>query len=380
MTLNLLMGPALAALAYQGLAIAACVRHLLRSPSRHSYCPPVSILKPVRGLDVNFVEAIEQHATQDYPEYEILFGVRDLNDPAVPEIRKLIARHPERQIRLIHCPVDAPNAKVGVLMGLELEAQYPVILVNDSDIGVPRHYLRSVVAPLLDPGVALVTCIYRALASSTAGQWEALGIAVDFIPSTLVAPMVGVREFGLGSTLCFRADDLRRIGGFAAVADYIADDYQLARRLTGLGKRAYMSEVSVDTHLSAPSWSEVWSHQVRWARTIRVSRGDGFIGLPITHAGLWAVLAALCGLPGYAVALWLMRSLMALVAGGLVLRSGLALGSFWLAPVWDLWAFAVWIAAWAGKQIQWRGGVADLTPDGRMVPAEAASPQTERAA
>jgi ceramide glucosyltransferase len=369
-TVFIVTGLALAALAYQLLSIAASLRQLMRSARPSSFHPPLSILKPVCGLDIGFEEAIEGHAAQDYPEFEILFGVRDMDDAAVPAIRRLIQRHPQRQIRLIHCPLDAPNAKVGVLMGLEECARYPLMLINDSDISVPQGYLRTVVAPLRDPGVALVTCIYRALAASTAGQWEALGIAVDFIPSTLVAPMVGVREFGLGSTLCFRASDLKQIGGFAAVADYIADDYQLARRLTGLGKRAYMSEISVDTHLSAPGWAEVWDHQVRWARTIRVSRGDGFIGLPITHAGLWCVLCFVTGLPSYAIALWIMRSLMALVTGGFVLRSRQAMLMCGLAPVWDLWAFAVWVAAWSGKQIRWRGGIADLTPDGRMVAAD----------
>src|SRR5260370_23062134 len=167
-------------------------------------------------------------------------------------------------------------------------------------------------------------------------------MAIDFAPSTLVAPFVGVREFGLGSTLVFRAEDLEKIGGFAAVADYLADDYQLAKRLTtGLGKRAVMSEEVVETGIGYDSWVGVWNHQVRWARTIRVSRPDLYPGLPVTHAGLWALVALMFGFPIYAGALVAVRMLTAFVAGVVLVRSGIAARWFWLAPLWDVFAFAV---------------------------------------
>jgi ceramide glucosyltransferase len=251
------------AFAYQLAALAAIHRHKLQPVFRRRFAPPISILKPVYGLDDAFEEAIASHAEQDYEAYEILFGVHSLEDAAVPVIRALIGTHPERAIRLLVCETQAPNAKVGVLIDLAREAQYPVLLVNDSDITVPRDYLRQVAAPLADPHTGLVTCLYRATATSAAGRWEALGIATDFMPSTLVAPLVGVKEFGLGSTLCFRREDLDAIGGFETVADYIADDYQLARRITATGKRAFLSHIVVETHLSDPGWRAVWRHQVR---------------------------------------------------------------------------------------------------------------------
>jgi hypothetical protein len=139
--------------------------------------PPVSILKPVRGLDEDFDEAILSHALQDYPEFEILFGVASLDDPAVPAIRRLIAAHPECAIRLVHSQTAAPNGKVGVLIDLAREARHGILLVNDSDISVPPDYLRRVVAPLRLPDIGLVTCLYRAASSSFAGKWEAFGIA-----------------------------------------------------------------------------------------------------------------------------------------------------------------------------------------------------------
>jgi ceramide glucosyltransferase len=163
-------------------------------------------------------------------------------------------------------------------------------------------------------------------------------IATDFIPSTLVAPMVGINEFGLGSTLCFRKADLEAIGGFAAVKEYIADDYQLAKRITGLGRRKVLSEVVVQTTLNSPSWRDVWRHQIRWARTIRVSRGDGYLGLPVTHAGLWAIVCLLTGHLSMGLTLWLARATMGAMAGFVVLRHWPALLAAPLIPLWDLWA------------------------------------------
>jgi len=364
---TLLIVLAAIALAYQLMAMAALLAFRLKRPGSSRYSPPISILKPVRGLDEDFDEAIRSHAAQDYPEYEILLGVASLDDPAVPAIRRLIAENPGRTIRLIHCPTPAPNGKVGVLIGLAREARHPILLVNDSDISVPPDYLRRVVVPLRRPDVGLVTCVYRAAASSLAGRWEAFGIAADFIPSTLVAPMVGVREFGLGSTLVFRRADLDAAGGFEAVAEYIADDYQLAKRLTQSGRKAHLSEVVVETHLSDPDWRAVWRHQVRWARTIRVSRGDGYAGLPVTHAGLWALLCLAAGLPAHALALLAARIAMAFLAG-LALANPRSSALCFLAPLWDLWACAVWVAGWSGNKIEWRGGFSLLTSDGRLQP------------
>ena len=168
-------------------------------------------------------------------------------------------------------------------------------MISDGDIRVPVGYLERVTAPLADPRVGLVTCAYSARAETWPARFEALGVATDFGPSTMVAPFVGIDEFGLGSTLVVRARDLERIGGFAALSDYLADDYQLGRRIHALGLRCVLSDVMVETHLPGDSWGEVWRHQVRWARTIRVSRAGGYAGLPIANATVWALLAAVTG-------------------------------------------------------------------------------------
>src|SRR5262249_15657735 len=152
-------------------------------------------------------------------------------------------------------------------------------------------YLARVTPPLSDPGVGLVTCLYRAEGDTLAARFEGLGVATEFAPSALVARLAGVDEFALGSTLALRKVDLERVGGFQAIADYLADDYQLGRRLRGLGLKCVLPDMVVDTHLSG-GWRSVWRHQVRWARTIRVSKFWGYVGLPVTFATLWAVAAA----------------------------------------------------------------------------------------
>jgi ceramide glucosyltransferase len=362
----LLIGVCADALAYQAAAILAVLRHLARRDPRPTRLPPVSILKPVRGRDPRFYEAIRTHAEQSYPEFEMLFGIADPGDPAAGDIRRLQREYPDRAIRLIVSRTEAPNGKAGVLIDLAAEARYELFLVNDSDIHVPAGYLRDLVAPLEDPGVGLVTCLYRADADGLPGIWEALGIVTDFAPSTLVAPMAGVKEFGLGSTLLFRRADLDAIGGFAALAAYIADDYQLGRRITRLGRRVHLSRVVVETALGG-RWRDVWRHQVRWARTIRVSRA-AYAGLPVTSATLWAVIAFAAGLTGWAAALLAIRMAMAVLAGWGLLRSQLVWRYALLIPLRDLWGVAVWMVGLFGSRIQWRDRMLTLRPDGTIGP------------
>ena len=362
----LLVGVCAAAFGYQLAALLASLRQLLRRDPVPTRFPGISILKPVRGRDPEFYEAIRSHAVQDYPgEVEILFGVADPLDPALEDLERLRVEVPEVTVRLVHSTTPALNGKVGVLQDLARRARHDIWLVNDSDIRVPQGYLRQVVAPLEDPAVGVVTCLYRATAATWPGRFEALGIVTDFAPSTLVAPMVGIDEFGLGSTLVFRKADLDAAGGFAALADYIADDYQLAKRITQLGRRVHLSKTVVETRLGEVTWGGIWHHQVRWHRTIRVSRG-AYAGLPVTNASLWALAAICAGAWWLAAPLLAARMSMAIVAGWRVLRSPLALRMAPLIPLRDLWGFAVWVAGVRGSAVWWRGKLLRLLPDGRI--------------
>ena len=357
----------LVAFGYQIVALLASLRQLMRRDPAPTQFPAISILKPVRGRDPGFYEAIRSHAQQDYPgEVEILFGVADPADPALEDFERLRVEFPNATIRLVHSTTVAANGKVGVLQDLARRARHDIWLVTDSDIRVPEGYLRQVVAPLEDPQVGVVTCLYRATAAAFPGRFEALGIVTDFAPSTLVAPMVGINEFGLGSTLVFRRRDLEAIGGFAALAEYIADDYQLAKRIvTSLGRRVHLSKTVVETRLGEETWSGIWHHQVRWHRTIRVSRG-AYVGLPVTNATLWALIAFCAGAWWIAAPVMAARMSMALVAGWRVLESPLALRLAPLIPLRDLWGFAVWCAGLTGSTVRWRGRLLRLLPDGRI--------------
>ncbi len=261
--------------------------------------PPVSILKPLKGTDPDIDESFRSYCRQDYPESEIIFGVSDPDDPAVASVRRLQQEFPDHAIRLVVAPkILGANVKVSNLAQMLAEARYDYLLVNDSDIRVEPDYLRRVIAPLADPAVGMVTCLYRAVPASTLGsRLEALGISTDFCPSVLAARQLegGIR-FGLGSTLAFRRADLERIGGFESFVDFLADDYELGRRIADLGLRVVLSDVVVETHLPAYDLRGFLAHQLRWARGVRDARTAGYIGLVSTYGLMWALLAVIAAL------------------------------------------------------------------------------------
>lgn len=356
---------ALVAILYQLLALLASLRQLF-IPRLPAMAPKaVSILKPVRGADPLFYAAIRSNAEQHYPDFEILFGHSDPADAAVPVVNRLAAEF--RNVRRIATHTRAPNRKVGVLIDLEHEASGEILIVSDGDIRVPPGYLPRVIEPLADPAIGLVTCVYRARAETWPGRFEALGVATDFSPSAMLAPYTGVNEFGLGSTLAFRRTDLDRIGGFEAIAGYVGDDYMLGRKIHELGLKCVLSSVVVETHLAGESWSSIWRHQVRWARTVRVQRPGGYAGLPVTFATFWALVVSCAGLWPLAAAVMAARMAMAIGAGWLVLRSPDVLRLFWLIPFRDLFAAAVWVRAMTGHTVEWGGRNLRLTRDGKIV-------------
>jgi len=346
------------AIGYQLFAILACLAFRSQGPGAIGPRSYTSILKPVHGVEPSMREAIASHTVLE-GNYEFLCGVRG-RDPA----RDLIARFPKA--RAVEVYTETPNGKVGALIDLAREARHALLVVNDADIRVEPDYLLRVTAPLTNPEVGLVTCLYRAEGSTFPARFEGLGIATDFAPSTLVARMVGVTNFAMGSTMAFRRLDLERIGGFEAIADYLADDFQLGRRISSLGLRCVLSDVIVTTHMGG-DWRDVWLHQVRWSRTIRVSNFWGYLGLPVTFATVWALLAALSGHEILAAATLAARMLMATTAGWSVLRSRDTLSLWLLIPFRDLFGFAVWIAGLFGDSVVWRGTRLRLDREGRIL-------------
>ena len=348
---------------YQLVSIAACLKRLAFRQKLTGFTPAVSILKPVRGADPNFYEAIKSQAEIDYPEYEVLFGIADSNDSALPHIHRLQAEFPDKAIRIIQVTTETLNGKVGALIDLERSAKYNTLVISDADIKVPTEYLRKVIAPLEDPGNGLVTCLYRASAGSFAGLFEVAGVETDFAPSALVAPLVGVDEFAFGSTIAVRRADLARSGGLGPIADYIADDYQIGKRIHALNLKCVLAETVVDTDMGAPSFAVAWAHQVRWARTIRVSRPGGYFGLFVTFATLWSLAVALAGEPMVGLALFALRMIAGHIAQVNVLKSRPA-GA--MVSIRDLAFVAVWIAGLLPGKVVWRGQKMVLMRDGRI--------------
>jgi ceramide glucosyltransferase len=325
--------------------------------------PPITILKPLKGTDPEIYESFRSHCLQDYPEYEIIFGVNDAHDPAIESVTALQREFPDRRIQLLVSPkVLGANVKVSNLAQMLPEARFDYLIVNDSDIRVQADYLRHVIAPLANPRIGMVTCLYRGVAGATFGsRLEALGISTDFCPSVLAARQVegGIR-FGLGSTLAFRRAELEKIGGFSSFVDHLADDYELGKRIAGLGLSVNLSEVVVETFLPAYRLRDFFAHQLRWARGIRDARAGGYLGLIFTFGIFWASLglAASRGAPWASMALavtLVLRLVVALVVGQVVLQDGQTLKYGWLIPLRDLIAVAIWMASLAGHTVTWRG-------------------------
>jgi ceramide glucosyltransferase len=336
--------------------------------------PPVSILKPLKGTDPEMYASFRSHCLQDYPEYEIIFGVSDADDPAIAFVERLKAEFPQIPVRLVLCLRNlGANTKVSNLAQMVTEARYEHVVVNDSDIRVDANYLQNVVAPLADPKVGLVTCLYRGVASPTLGsRLESLFISTDFSAGVLAARLIeGGLHFGLGSTLAFRRSDLAAIGGFEVLTDYLADDYEIGRRIAALGLKIELSGTVVETFLPRYDWKHFLDHQLRWARTIRDSRPGGYAGLVATFGLPWAFLALVCSrgagwswaLLGVAI---LMRYATALVVGRMVLQDRHLTSGIALVPLRDFVAALVWLMGFRGHTVTWRGDSFELK-DGKLV-------------
>jgi len=337
--------------------------------------PPVSILKPLKGADICSYEALRSHCMQEYGTYEILFGVNDANDEAIPLVRRLMSEFPNRDLNLVVCKeVLGSNRKVSNLIHLLRQAKHQHVLVNDGDIKVAPKYLQTVMADFTNPEAGMITCLYRGSAASTLGsRLEALGIATDFAPGVLTARSLDKGlTFGLGSTLAMSPRALQEIGGFHAVVDYLADDYQLGRRIADAGFKVALSREVVETSVPPYSFTQFWEHQLRWARTMRVSRPSGYAGVALTFGLPWAILLVAIALGSWWSWILLAGALLARLAVAFDIGVGTlsdrhVLQDFWLLPVRDLLALAIWFWSYASNAVTWRGEKFRLE-DGRMYP------------
>ena len=331
-------------------------------PPPQGFAPPVSILKPLRGADPGMYESFRSHCEQDYPGYELIFGVSDPRDPAIAEVERLQREFPQRSILLIVCDkVLGPNVKVSNLAQMLPHARHDFLLVNDSDMRVERDYLSKVMAPFADAGVGMVTCLYRGVSGATfASRLEAVGINTDFSAGVLVARLLQGIKFGLGSTLAFSRAALQAIGGFEPLLDFLADDYQLGARIAASGRQVVLADTVPEHHLPDYSFAGFLQHQLRWDRAVRDSRPAGYTGLGVTFALPWSMLAVVLSLgAAWSWALLLvtfaLRALAAIEVGAEVLRDRGIPRQLWLLPLRDTLALLLWIASFTGHTITWRG-------------------------
>jgi ceramide glucosyltransferase len=338
--------------------------------------PPLTLLKPLKGSDAATEDCLRSWFTQQYGgPVQLLFGVAEADDPVCGIVRKLLQEFPGSDAQLVVCgPPPGANAKVCQLMELERLAKHDLIIISDADVRVPPDLLSNVVAPLEEPEVGLVNCFYRLANPTTlAMQWEAIAINADFWSQVLQSRSLKPIDFALGAVMAARRKQLAEIGGFKALTDCLADDYQLGNRIVRCGYRITLSPVVVECWSAPMGWAAVWKHQLRWARTIRVCQPVPYFFSLLSNATLWPLLWLLArpAAPVLACALGcgLIRALTALNLEGRLTRNRPTYAHGLLAPVKDLLQTAVWLLAFLGNRIEWRGKRLRLRRDGTLVRA-----------
>ena len=351
----------------------ACARDFSRSRRREEsdFAPPISILKPLRGLDPGAYENFASFFRQSYPKFQIVFGAVDPDDPAIAIARRVAADHPAVDVRIVAGAVsNAANPKVACLAGMLPAAEHPFVVVSDSDIRVEPDFLRQMIAPMNEPGVGVVTCLYRSRSTGFAGRMNALGLSTDFQPSVLVARKLEGVSFGMGSGILIRRSILSALGGFEAIADSLADDYALGRLPARAGHRVELAGCVVDHGLGSKTWKDVVDHQLRWNRGTRAVRPGGYAGLALTQGVPAAVLLLACGagLPGAALAAATiaLRLGMAWFVAARCLDDRAAARRLWLVPLRDLFGLSMWLGGFFGNSVVWRGTRYRLDAGGRL--------------
>ncbi|MSU57564.1 MAG: hypothetical protein EXS35_05195 [Pedosphaera sp.] len=366
---------------------------LHRRVADKSFAPAVTLLKPLKGCDEHTEACLRSWFTQDYDgEIQILFAVADENDPAGTIVKKLLAEFPQRAARLVICPERlGANAKVSKLAQLEALAKHEVVVISDADVKVPADLLTNAVAPLRDEKIGLVNCFYRLANPTTlAMRLEAIAINADFWSQVLQSQSLKPLGFALGAVMATRRKELAEIGGFRALADCLADDYQLGHRIAKGGHRIELCPVVVECWSSPMGWGDVWRHQLRWARTIRVCQPWPYFFSILSNATLWPLLWLLFlqlrgevlaweladdlsavdvgfTVPAWACAFFLLTRVVAAVTlHRRLARTGIGLAAPLLVPLKDLLQVVIWAASFLGSRIHWRGERYRLRRDGTL--------------
>ncbi len=365
-----LLAASLASVAYVAFAIVR-IRAFGRYRERPVAGPPVTVLKPVRGAEPGLYENLRSFCEQDYPVFQVIFGVRDAKDPAVPVAEQVMRDLPGRDLVLVvNERVIGANYKVSNLANMYGSAKYDLLVIADSDMRVGRSYLATVAGPLADPAVGVVTCLYSG--RSAGDVWSALGamfINEWFLPSVLVARAVQPDRFCFGATMAVRRDALDAIGGFERLAAYLADDYMLGALMNERGLRVELSSYVVESIVSEPDLRTLFAHELRWARTIRTVQPLGHAMSFLTYSLALSCMYLLVSSSGSLGAAVMGGALALRLAVHYAVRRSLGVAEParpWLVPVRDAVCFAVWAASFWGRTVQWGGRTFSVGSDGRM--------------
>ena len=344
--------------------------------------PPISVLKPVHGDEPYLSSSLESFFQQRYDRYELIFGARSADDPALAVVETLRRRYPHVPTRIVLTgPPIYANAKISALEPMIEAAAHSFLLIADSDTRVGPHCLREVIAPLSDPRVGLVTCLYRGVSiGGLSSRLEALGMSVEMPSGVLVANLLEGMRFALGPTMATRKDVLNQLGGIGTLGEYLADDYMLGRLIWQSGHEVVLSRHVVDHIIVNQRWRASLQHQVRWMRSTRFSRPLGHLGTGLTFAMPFGALAAIAAVLADRVGLGLIfiawayasRVAQSVIVGFATLGDQQALSNCWLYPLRDLVGFAHWCVSYAGTSIVWRGERFELLRGGRMRAEQAA--------
>jgi ceramide glucosyltransferase len=351
--------------------VVAVIRFARRRVAMPREQPPVSVLKPLYGAEAGLYENLRSFVDQDYPTQQIVFGVRSPGDGALPIVQALIDDRPDRDIALIvDSRVSGRNLKVANLVNMLPAARHDILVFADADMRVGPDYLATVTAPLRDPTIGLVTCLYKGVPRG--GIWSRLGalhINFGFLPSALLGETLGTGGGCFGATIALRRAVLEKIGGLAVVRDELADDHRIGAAVRDAGFATELSPYLVETSVSEKSFDCLWRHELRWARTVRLMAPMGFAGSVVTHAVAIAAFAAL--ISGLSLtSLWFlaMSCVLRWASAGVIARVlALPTAGLWLLPLRDLLSFAVFIGSFCGRNVSWRDQLFRIEPSGRIV-------------
>jgi ceramide glucosyltransferase len=338
-----------------------------------SFTPDITILKPLKGCDAETEQCLRSWLAQDYRgAVQILFGVASADDPVWVVVEKLLVEFAGFDVQLIECPRPlGANSKISTLTQLQFRSRHELILVSDADVRVPPDFLTNVVLPLRDSGVGLVTCFYQLANPTTlAMRWEAIAINADFWSQVLLARSLKPLDFALGAVMVMRYTHLEEIGGFAALLEYLADDYQLGSKISSRGPRIELCTVVVECWEPPMNWTDVMAHQLRWARTIRFCKPVPYFFSIISNATLWPCLWLFIYPENWAfgvtIALLLWRVLSAQLLQTRLTRMAPHAFDACLVLLKDLLGAAIWAGAFIGHRITWRGEIYRVDAGGKL--------------